>query len=132
MAKKTSTTKAREKKQPRAKTGKTVVHVATPAKKAAKCDAAKKTPAEKQPAGKPAKKRGMSGLAAAAKLLAETGRPMSAGEITEAVIERGWWAPKGKTPAATLYSAIFLELKKKGDKARFRRAGQRGKFTLNV
>ena len=88
MAKKTNTTKTREKKQPRVKTGRTVVHVATPAKEAGKRDAAKakKTPAkkraEKKPAGKkkaPAEKRGMSGLAAAAKLLAETGRAMSAG-----------------------------------------------------
>ena len=55
-------------------------------------------------------------------------RTKSAGEV----IERGWWSPKGKTPAATLYSAIFLELKKKGDKARFRRAEERGKFALNA
>jgi hypothetical protein len=73
----------------------------------------------------------MSGITAAAKLLAETNTPMNVGDITNTIIERGWWNPGGKTPDRTLYSAIITEIKKKGDEARFRRAEERGKFEIN-
>jgi hypothetical protein len=85
---------------------------------------------EPETESKPAKK--MSGTAAAAKLLAETGEPMNVGDITNTIIERGWWNPNGKTPDRTLYSAIITEIKKKGDDSRFRRAEERGKFEANV
>jgi hypothetical protein len=38
-----------------------------------------------------------------------------------------WTSPGGKTPAATLYSAIIREIKLKGGEARFRKV-ERGKF----
>jgi hypothetical protein len=41
-----------------------------------------------------------------------------------------WTSPGGKTPHATLYSAILREIQKKGDDARFRKA-ERGRFILN-
>jgi hypothetical protein len=71
----------------------------------------------------------MSGLDAAAKVLTDAGEPMSAKAICDAAIEKGLWAPKGKTPAATLYSAMFMEIKKKGDEARFTKV-DRGMFSL--
>jgi hypothetical protein len=40
-----------------------------------------------------------------------------------------WKSPGGKTPHATLYSAIIREIATKGKEARFVKAGQ-GKFTL--
>jgi len=43
---------------------------------------------------------------------------------------KGYWtSPAGKTPGATLSSAILRELKMKGTDARFRKT-ERGKFAL--
>jgi hypothetical protein len=42
-----------------------------------------------------------------------------------------WTSPGGKTPAATLYSAILRELKTKKSEARFRKT-ERGKFELRA
>lgn len=75
-----------------------------------------------------AKPKKMSGLDAAAKVLEESGQPMNAKEMIEAVETKGYWkSPGGKTPHATLYSAIIREIKAKGSEARFRKA-DRGKF----
>ena len=41
-----------------------------------------------------------------------------------------WTSPAGKTPHATLYSAISREITKQGKESRFKKAG-RGTFTLN-
>ena len=54
---------------------------------------------------------------------------MSCGKITEVAMGRGYWAPEGKTPAATLYSAILREIGKKGKDARFKKVA-RGQFEL--
>lgn len=76
-----------------------------------------------------AKPKKMSGLDAAAKVLEESGQPMNAKEMIEAVEAKGYWkSPGGKTPHATLYSAIIREIATKGAEARFRKA-ERGKFT---
>ena len=49
----------------------------------------------------------LSALDAAAKVLAEEGRAMGCQEMIQAMADKGYWAsPGGKTPAATLYSAI--------------------------
>jgi hypothetical protein len=74
-------------------------------------------------------KRGdrMSGLDAAAKVLAEAGQPLRCGQIVEAMMAKGYWATKGKTPASTIYSAIIREIAGKGSAARFVKA-ERGKF----
>jgi hypothetical protein len=43
---------------------------------------------------------------------------------------KGYWkSPGGKTPWATLYSALAREIAVKGDASRFRKT-DRGKFTL--
>ena len=73
----------------------------------------------------------MSGLDAAAKLLEEAGEPLNCKTIVERAFEKGYWKPAGKTPAATLYSAILRELQVKKDAARFMKA-DKGKFTLRV
>jgi hypothetical protein len=45
-----------------------------------------------------------------------------------AMAEKGYWSsPTGRTPSATLYSAILRELKTKGAAARFRKT-DRGRF----
>ncbi len=77
---------------------------------------------------KQAEKR-LSGLDAAAKVLAEAKGPLGAREIVERMLARKLWQTRGKTPAATLYSAIFREIGIKGKDSRFRKAG-RGTFAL--
>ena len=59
----------------------------------------------------------MSGLDAAAKVLEESGQPMTAKEMVEAAEAKGYWkSPGGKTPHATVYSAIIREIATKGDR----------------
>ena len=71
----------------------------------------------------------MSGLDAAAKILAEAKEPMDCKAIVEKALSQGLWKTKGKTPAATVYAAIIRENAKKGDASRFKKAG-RGKFEI--
>jgi hypothetical protein len=74
------------------------------------------------------KPKAMSGLAAAAKVLEESGEPLSVKQIVELAEARGYWkSPGGKTPSATVYSAIIREIKIRGQDARFRKA-ERGRF----
>ena len=73
----------------------------------------------------------MSGLDAAAKVLAEAGEPLGCKTIVERAIEKGYWKTGGKTPAATVYAAILREIQKKGDASRFAKA-DRGMFTLKA
>jgi short subunit dehydrogenase-like uncharacterized protein len=102
---------------PKKKTGKRTAQ----AKKTAESAATKKNEA------RPPKR--VSALAAAARVLAETGTPMSCGELIEVMAEKKYWSsPAGKTPASTLYSAILRELKTKGRAARFQKT-ERGKFS---
>ena len=102
-----------------------------PAKKAAaKATAAKKAAAKKTPA-KPTEKK-LSALDAAEKVLGESKEPLNAKEMVEAMSAKKYWtSPGGKTPHATLYSAILREIQKKGADARFRKA-ERGRFTLTT
>ena len=99
------------------------------AKRTAKRTTAAKQ-ATKQVAQKKQSERGMSALDAAAKVLAEAKQPMSTKEMVDAMAVRGYWkSPGGKTPAATLYSAILRECQKKGKDARFKKV-DRGRFAL--
>ena len=78
---------------------------------------------------KPPKK--MSALDAAAKVLTETGQPMSCPELIAAMAAKGYWSsPNGKTPAATLYAALTREATAKGAASRFRKVGP-GQFASN-
>ncbi|HEY7310207.1 MAG TPA: HTH domain-containing protein [Gemmataceae bacterium] len=73
----------------------------------------------------------LSALAAAAKVLGETGQAMTCPEMITQMAAKGYWTtPGGKTPAATLYSAIAREITAKGADSRFQKA-DRGKFTRN-
>ena len=72
----------------------------------------------------------MSCLDAAAKLLIETGQPMTCQELIAAIAAKGYWtSPAGKTPQATLYAAIVREIRTKKEHARFRKTVP-GRFAL--
>ncbi|KAB2937983.1 MAG: hypothetical protein F9K17_15875 [Phycisphaerae bacterium] len=72
----------------------------------------------------------LSGLDAAAKVLADAGQPMRARELVNAMIERGLWKSGGKTPHATIYAAMIREIAAKKSAARFKKT-DRGLFTFN-
>ena len=74
-----------------------------------------------------AKRTGMSGLDAAAKVLADTGKPMRCGDIVEKMLAKGLWTTDGKTPSATINAAMLREARDKGRASRFKKAG-RGLF----
>jgi hypothetical protein len=98
-------------------------------KKTAKATTKAKGPkaATRAKRGEPKAKR-PSGLDAAARVLAESGEPMGVKEIVEMAAQKGYWkSPGGKTPHATVYSAIIGEIATKGNEARFRKT-ERGKF----
>ena len=47
----------------------------------------------------------------------------------ERAFEKAYWTSDGKTPHATIYSAILREIQNKGERSRFRKV-ERGKFAL--
>ena len=98
--------------------------------KGKKAKAAPKPPkAAKEPKAKaPKKERPMSGLDAAAKVLADARKPMRVNEMVEAMEKKGLWKSKnGKTPEATIYAAIIREIAAKGGESRFEKK-DRGLF----
>jgi hypothetical protein len=73
----------------------------------------------------------LSCVAAALKVLSESAEPMNAQELITAMEAQGYWtSPGGKTPHATLYSAILRDLAK-GDASRFVKA-ERGRFAAKA
>jgi vancomycin resistance protein YoaR len=93
-----------------------------------KADKAEKPRTKKAKADKPKR---TSGLDAAAKVLEESGQPMTTKEMVEVAEAKGYWkSPGGKTPHATVYSAIIREIAKKGSEARFVKT-ERGKFATS-
>jgi hypothetical protein len=99
----------------------------TPEKEAKKAPKAEKAAPKKTKEAKPKK---VSALGAAARVLGENKEPMNCQEMIEAMAKKGYWtSPGGKTPAATLYSALLREIGTKGKDARFVKA-ERGKFAL--
>jgi hypothetical protein len=93
---------------------------------------AKVRKAKKEKADKPKR---VSALDAAAEVLKASDAPMRAKEMVEAMAAQGLWSsPNGKTPEATLYSAIIREIGKaveSGTISRFRKT-ERGMFTYNA
>ena len=86
-------------------------------------------PAAKKTTPKTEKK--MSALEAAAKVLTESKEPMRTKDLVDAMSAKGYWSsPGGKTPSATLFSAIMREINTKGDESRFQKM-DRGLFTIN-
>jgi len=73
----------------------------------------------------------MSGLDAAAKVLADAGEPLNCKTIVERAVAKGYWKSGGKTPSSTVYAAILREIQKKGDASRFVKA-ERGLFKIKV
>lgn len=72
----------------------------------------------------------LSQLDAAIKVLGEATEPLTAKQMVEAMTTKNLWSsPGGKTPHATLYSAILRELQNKGDASRFVKI-DRGHFQL--
>ncbi len=107
----------------------------TTAKKASGAKAVTKKAAPKKkasPKAKAASPKGeakkLSAIDAAAKVLAASKEPMNAKQMIEAMAAKKLWtSPGGKTPHATLYSAILREIGTKGKDARFKKT-ERGKF----
>jgi hypothetical protein len=91
----------------------------------------KKSPTANIPASgaTTAKEPKQGGLTGAVRVLTEAGRPMNCPEMVRQMLEKGYWQTDGKTPSATIYSAIIREIKEKGADARFRKT-ERGKFEL--
>ncbi len=107
------------------------VRVAKPARSTTEGKRSAATKPVKKSATPRSKRSGMSGLDAAAKVLAGSREPMRCADLTEAILKRGLWSTKGKTPAATLNAAMLREMKDKGRASRFRKAG-RGLFALGA
>jgi hypothetical protein len=73
----------------------------------------------------------LSAIDAAAWVLQEAATPMTTQEMIGAMAIKGYWSsPAGKTPAATLYSAILREITSKGNASRFTKPGP-GRFARN-
>ena len=140
MASKKKTTKAASQKRARStKPDKSTAPTGAEADAQAKVDpqtkidvqtkaGAQAKPKKRTAADKPAQPKRLSALDAAAQVLSEAGQPMNCQEMIAAMAAKGYWtSPAGKTPAATLYSALLREIKTKGDQARFQKT-ERGKF----
>lgn len=77
-------------------------------------------------------KSSLSQLDAAVKVLEEATEAMTTKAMVEAMAAKGLWtSPGGKTPHATLYSAILRELQSKGETGRFIKT-DRGHFRLRT
>jgi hypothetical protein len=101
----------------------------TPSAKAKRTAKGNRAAKSRPPETRAVKKRTkLSAIAAAARVLDETGRAMTCPELIAAMAAKGYWkSPGGKTPASTLYAAIAREITLKGADARFRKT-ERGKF----
>ena len=95
--------------------------MATEAAEKTKGKKAAKAPVEKKP-------RKVSGLDAAYTVLVAKGEPMTCKAVVDEMLGKGLWKTNGKTPAATIYSAMLREIDAKPGEARFTKTG-RGLFT---
>jgi HB1, ASXL, restriction endonuclease HTH domain len=90
-------------------------------KKATKSKAASKF-------AKQSKAKKVGALDTAAQVLSGSKEPMDCKDLIEAMAKKGLWtSPGGKTPHATLYSAIIREIEHKGKESRFAKK-DRGQF----
>jgi hypothetical protein len=93
--------------------------------------------AETKKAGKGKKAREpkakkVSAIDAAAQVLAASKDAMNCKDLIEAMARQGLWSsPGGKTPHATLYSAIIREISLKGKESRFVKK-DRGQFAAKA
>jgi hypothetical protein len=94
--------------------------------------AAETKPAKKAKAAKEPKAKKVGALDAAAQVLAASSEPMNCKQLIEAMASKGLWtSPGGKTPHATLYSAIIREISVKGKDSRFTKK-DRGQFSAKA
>ena len=107
---------------------------ASAAEPAAKAKAAAPAAAKKAAAkSAPAKAKGLSLVAAAAQVLAESGEALNCRRMVALAKERGLWEQgRGKTPEQTLYSAVVREIADRGEASRFRKSEVRGLFLANA
>lgn len=112
----------------KSKRAKTKAPKASSRKAAAARGKVSKAPKKAKPAKAAADGKPMSGLDAAANVLAAADAPMNAKDLIQAMAAKGLWtSPGGKTPHATLYAAMTREIAAKGKDARFRKV-ERGHF----
>ena len=91
--------------------------------RAAQSTSAAKAAAEPTPASAPPPQK-LSALDAAARVLRESGQPMTCPELIAQMAAQAYWSsPKGKTPAATLYASLTREIHVKGAASRFVKTG---------
>ena len=91
-----------------------------------------KTKTPKAPkAPKADKPKKISGLDAAAQVLADAGEPMNCKDMVDKMLSTGLWKTGGQTPASTIYAAICREIQTKGSDSRFKKT-DRGHFTINT
>jgi len=81
------------------------------------------------PAKKTPKKQSLIAAALLVMKGDSAGKGMSAKQIAQEAIEKKLWEGQGKTPGATLYSAIIREIATKGTASRFCKVGA-GRFAL--
>ena len=96
--------------------------------KGAKAKAPKAVKASKAPKEKKPKK--VSGLDAAAMVLASAKEPMNMKQVFAEIQAKKLWTTKGATPEATLYAAVIREIAAKGKDSRFKKH-DRGLFTAS-
>ena len=90
---------------------------------------AKKRVAKKKSENNAGDTKKLSCVKAALQVLETASEPMNTQEMIAAMVEQDLWeSPGGKTPHATLYSAILRDLAK-GDESRFVKT-ERGRFTV--
>ena len=138
MAKTTKTTKTKKAASAKATKPTSKMASANGDNKLSALDAKAGAPAPEAKATKPAKKakapkeKKVSAIDAAAQVLAGAKEPMNCKELIEAMAKQALWtSPGGKTPHATLYSAIIREIATKGKEARFVKK-DRGQFAANA
>lgn len=110
---------------------------ATPTKAKAKAKATRPTTPKPEAVSEPAASvppaetaaKPLSGLDAAAQVLREADEPLNVQVLVTRILERGLWSTGGKTPAATIYSAMIREIKAKGSDSRFQKV-DRGRFAV--
>jgi hypothetical protein len=103
-----------------------------PAAKASEAKKGKPANGKSKPTkSKPTEQKRVSALDAAAQVLAKAGKPMKSRELIAAMADQGLWqSPGGKTPWATLYSAMIREISTAGKASRFKKV-DRGAFALS-
>ena len=89
-------------------------------------------PSKPAKAKKEPKVKKVGALDAAAQVLAASKEPLNCKAMIEAMAKKGLWtSPGGKTPWATLYSALIREIALKGKESRFVKK-DRGQFAANA